>query len=64
MRTLRDARRAEVERLRWCERPVLLRVLVHAFDQVEQTHHGPQPLEQLARAHRIREWLERVSARV
>jgi hypothetical protein len=43
---------------------VLLKVLVHAFDQVEQTHHGPQPLEQLARAHRIRAWLERVSARV
>ncbi|MBL8956226.1 MAG: hypothetical protein JNK82_35970 [Myxococcaceae bacterium] len=64
MRTPRDARRAEVDRLRWCERPVLLKVLVHAFDQVEQTTRGPQPVEQLARAHRIREWLQRVSPRV
>ena len=64
MRRPQDARRAEVDRLRWCERPVLLKVLVHAFDQVEQAHHGPQPVEQLARANRIRAWLERVSARV
>jgi hypothetical protein len=59
-----EARRLEVERLRWCERPVLLKVLVHAFDQVEQCGQGPQPVDQLARAHRIRAWLERVSPRV
>lgn len=43
---------------------MLLKVLVHAFDQVEQAHHGPLPVDQLARAHRIRAWLERVSPRV
>lgn len=43
---------------------MLLKVLVHAFDQVAQTQDGLQPLDQLARAHRIRAWLERVSQRV
>lgn len=62
--SVKEVRHAEVERLKWCERPMLLKVLVHAFDQVEQTHNGPQPLEQLARAHRIRAWLDRVSPRV
>jgi hypothetical protein len=64
MRSPKDARKAEVERLRWCEQPVLLKVLVHAFDQVEQCHNGPQPVEDLARADRIKQWLDRVSARV
>jgi len=64
MRSPRDARRHEVDRLKWCERPVLLKVLVHAFDQVEQTHTARSRSSSSPARNRIRAWLERVSPRV
>ena len=63
MRSVHQVKREEVERLKWCERPMLLKVLVHAFDQLEHSQ-GPLPVDELARVVRIKAWLTRVSPRV
>ncbi len=62
MHTAHDVRRAEQQRLSWCQRPLLLKVLVRAFEELDHAHRGPQPLEKLERAFRVKAWLERVSA--